>query len=518
MSLFGPPDLEKLKEKGDVKGLIKALKYQKSEYVRYHAAELLAKMKSSLATPAIVAALEEERSSFARERIISALGTIGDTRAIEPLLKLLYDPDEKTRVAAVTALGETGDAQLVKPICALLKDKDESVRMRATQSLFSVNPEDAAQAISESVDVTRASGWITKALVGPGPWAVPLLSKFEKLDTPMRVIVIRACRGWGNPRAMKIVIKALKDKDADVHRASVYELCRYYSDENDVKVLIPALNDTESDIRRNVAEVFGHWGDKTAIEPLKARLKDSDHSVRLAAALALKELGWKSGKDEAGLSYEELIKINQLKEAIFTKSDPEKEIKSLGKIRTVDSVNALVETLIEPLEGGERIKELIVTEIAKAKENKAAAESIINYISGKLHYEYYQYEERLKNVFEDYTSLILDLFLIDYSKSEDGYVWYYDLKRNFEALEKLRGMKNPMSNALLHLVAQMEDPQDMPFEASEWGMRKRGAVDLKKLRDAAAEELKKRGSPVYDASPFLVESNWVINNVKNQKV
>lgn len=56
MALFGPPNVDKLKAKSDVKGLIKAVGYTKDAQVRQHAAE--------------------------------ALGDIGDERAIEPLIRL----------------------------------------------------------------------------------------------------------------------------------------------------------------------------------------------------------------------------------------------------------------------------------------------------------------------------------------------------------------------------------------------------------------------------------------------
>ena len=43
MPLFGPPNVEKLKAKGNVKGLIKALDYKKDASVRRAAAKALGK-------------------------------------------------------------------------------------------------------------------------------------------------------------------------------------------------------------------------------------------------------------------------------------------------------------------------------------------------------------------------------------------------------------------------------------------------------------------------------------------
>lgn len=68
MGIFGKPNIEKLKEKRDVEGLIKALK-DKNEIVRENAAE--------------------------------ALGDIGDERAVEPLLKVLKTRSKYVRRAAL---------------------------------------------------------------------------------------------------------------------------------------------------------------------------------------------------------------------------------------------------------------------------------------------------------------------------------------------------------------------------------------------------------------------------------
>jgi hypothetical protein len=48
MPLFGPPDIEKLREKHDTKALIKALKYRDTQ-VRCDAAEALAQLGDPLA-------------------------------------------------------------------------------------------------------------------------------------------------------------------------------------------------------------------------------------------------------------------------------------------------------------------------------------------------------------------------------------------------------------------------------------------------------------------------------------
>ena len=69
MPLFGPPDVEKLKARRDVQGLIKALDYQKDAGIRKQAAE--------------------------------ALGELRDSRVMDALISALGDPDWQVRMRAV---------------------------------------------------------------------------------------------------------------------------------------------------------------------------------------------------------------------------------------------------------------------------------------------------------------------------------------------------------------------------------------------------------------------------------
>ena len=96
MPLFGPPNVEKLKAKGDVNGLIKALRYDKGWKWGSDAAK--------------------------------ALGQIGDTSAVEPLIAVLKDNIPNVRGAAAEALGQIGDQRAVEPLITALKDGDKKER------------------------------------------------------------------------------------------------------------------------------------------------------------------------------------------------------------------------------------------------------------------------------------------------------------------------------------------------------------------------------------------------------
>ena len=102
MPLFGPPNVSKMKDRHDVEGLIKALSYRRSWFVRKTAAE--------------------------------ALGEIGDAYAVEPLSAALKSKDTDVCASAAKALGKIG-APAVEPLIAALEAEEYDVRMHAARAL-----------------------------------------------------------------------------------------------------------------------------------------------------------------------------------------------------------------------------------------------------------------------------------------------------------------------------------------------------------------------------------------------
>jgi HEAT repeat protein len=107
MSLFGPPDIDKLKNKHDCKGLIKATTYQKDWYVREKALEALAEIGCK-DTVLIAKCLADEKSRV-RETAIQTLSKIGGENAIPYIVQsLIDDKDSSVQWKAGMALTELG--------------------------------------------------------------------------------------------------------------------------------------------------------------------------------------------------------------------------------------------------------------------------------------------------------------------------------------------------------------------------------------------------------------------------
>ena len=263
MFLFGPPNVEKMKARRDVNGLIKALGYKKDEYVRWYTARALGEIKDPRAVEPLIAALGDERSDV-RQAAAEALGKIKDPRAVEPLIAALGDERSDMRQAAAKALGAIGDARAMEPLIAALKDAEWRVREAAAQALDHLGWEPAQDEIAGWY-------WIAKRdwdkCVALGALTVePLIAALKDAGWSVRADAAKALGKIGDPRVVEPLIAALKDKDEYVRKAA---------DEALVKIGAPA------------------------VEPLIAALKGENKDVRQAAAAILGRLGWQPGRDEA---------------------------------------------------------------------------------------------------------------------------------------------------------------------------------------------------------------------------
>ena len=138
LPLFGLPNIEKFKAKGDSPGLLKALEYQGNWRVRRDAAEALGQMGDSVAVKPLVAALKDGTSSVCLAAAL-ALGQIGDAGAVEPLIAILKSPAGNVRKGVAEALGQIGDAGALESLVAALKDPSWSVRQAAATALGQIH-------------------------------------------------------------------------------------------------------------------------------------------------------------------------------------------------------------------------------------------------------------------------------------------------------------------------------------------------------------------------------------------
>ena len=135
-SLSRRPNVQELESHGDIDGLIEALGYQDDQNVRLAAASALGRVGDSRAVEPLLSALKDQPR--VEEVTIIALGKIGDARAVSSLITALEDANWEIRGTIAKALGKIGDPQATKPLVNLLRDESENVRWYASQALETI--------------------------------------------------------------------------------------------------------------------------------------------------------------------------------------------------------------------------------------------------------------------------------------------------------------------------------------------------------------------------------------------
>jgi HEAT repeat protein len=132
--------------------------------------------KNPTAVEALVKALDD-KDDFVRDFAVKALGNIGDSKALEPLVKALNnDENMLVRRSAATALGNLGDAAL-EPLLQALNKGHFMVRRAAARALGKLNDPKAIDPLTEVLgdsDVYIQNSAVS-ALTEIGKPAVPKL-------------------------------------------------------------------------------------------------------------------------------------------------------------------------------------------------------------------------------------------------------------------------------------------------------------------------------------------------------
>jgi HEAT repeat protein len=117
--------------------------------VQAKAIDMLGEMRATDATPVLIQYLFlRTTEDQMKQRILAALGKIGDVRAARPIMEFLRrDLDPATRGTAIFALGDIGAPESADALSKIAQaDKDQTVRRLASEALNKVQRHQAVQA------------------------------------------------------------------------------------------------------------------------------------------------------------------------------------------------------------------------------------------------------------------------------------------------------------------------------------------------------------------------------------
>jgi len=327
---FFKPNIEKMRTRQDVEGLIKALKH-KDVRVRGGAAVALERLEwkprddiekvhyliakrewndlAGLGGPAVeslIQALKDEDQDV-RTGAAEALRKIGEP-AVDPLIKALKDEKSDVRGVVAECLGEIGDARAVEPLIEVLMKGVGVYRMEKDGVLvpsggiekgLSLIGERAVepliQVLKDENPSLRARAAMVLGAIRDARAVEPLIEAMKGGDEDVVFNANMALRSIGEPAIEPLI----KDEDWHVRQAAALALV-VTGDARALEPLIQALKDEYRYVRMSVAGALGRLGDVRVVEPLKLVLKDEDYYVRESATEALEKIKAKKNSNSSG--------------------------------------------------------------------------------------------------------------------------------------------------------------------------------------------------------------------------
>ncbi len=212
-----------------------------------------------------------------RQQAIIALGNTGDKRVVKPLLLCLRDEDAGVRKEAVKALRYFDSNRTIDPIIIALEDNDVEVRREAATTLGH---------LLKMEQTIRRSSIQKKRLAVPA-----LLRALEDEDSVVRRKAVKALGFSESYRACVPVTMMMDDPDKEVRENSTVTL-GLLRDRRAIEPLIAKLQDSEEDasVRAETVISLYRLESNITIEPLIKALKDEDNIIRQRTAVVFNAL------------------------------------------------------------------------------------------------------------------------------------------------------------------------------------------------------------------------------------
>ncbi len=221
--------------------------------------------------------------------------------AVEPLMRMLNDPDSAVQMGAARALGMIGAPAVTRLIRELEVEQDGRQR-KAIEALKLIGE----PAVAPLIDALQDREWhvrlgAARALVGIGDAAVERLVLALRNGPPVIRMGAAATLGKiGSPAAIAPLTDALLHDDPRVGRVAVRALGMM--GEAAVTPLLRVLREGNDDARRGAVAALVLIG-APAAGLLPGALADEDFRVRAGAADALDRLGWSPAPGEETVRY-----------------------------------------------------------------------------------------------------------------------------------------------------------------------------------------------------------------------
>jgi HEAT repeat protein len=280
-SLFGPPDIEKLKSESNIKKLMEALGYRKDTSVARKASNALVEIGKQAVTPLVDVLKNKYYDDYIKELATQTLVNIGEP-AVMALINIGSNPYSKSY--AMKALIELGTGSIPTLIQHLKQyGKQSSLIPYYPHFAIEVLGKMGEPAAEELVEVLCFSG-LTH-------------SEADKAAEKALIMI--------GPPAVQSLIKILKEDELHIDGYTRIENVLMTIGVPDIEPLIEIMQEKNLrvDVYKRAVALLGKIGNSEAIIPLTEMLTVEDQSLRDVTADALYDLGWKPDSVELGAIY-----------------------------------------------------------------------------------------------------------------------------------------------------------------------------------------------------------------------
>ena len=310
--------------------LTNALRHEKSVEVRREIAFALGILGQSKAVPVLIDELDSEEDAETSAEIAIALGRIGDPTALDDLHGLLTSSWGLIRERAIEAMALLADERSIEPLVRLLQDPDPGVAWRAAYALEKIPGTAQVDALIAACDseetmlrraavrslgrleATTAVDRIVAVSTGPhDDWQLDVriadaLGRIGE-DTPevlssmsdllgsdvfhVRVSALQAIGRAGWRELLPEVLDLRSDAVVDV-RAAAYDATADCLDGRTMELLLPGLEDESPLVAATCLKRLGESTEEEVVTLLlDAVAPDGDRNRRLGAAEGLAAAG-----------------------------------------------------------------------------------------------------------------------------------------------------------------------------------------------------------------------------------
>ena len=259
--------------------------------LRGEAVEALGKIGGPSAMQALIQLTEdEEEKPSLRGGAIRALGSIRDPSPFPDLMHLLECENTDHRKDAIYAMSRMGGNLAEKAHIRLVLDVNCDVRADAADALGVIGDPAALKALIRlSKDDSKLMSEVaTEALCHiDDPAAIPTLIRIAKNEDPdVRNSAIIALGRMGDPSAIPALIRMTKDGVIYVRLRAVEALSKI-NDRRALQALIQLAEEENSDLCESAAELLGEIGGSSAFQVLSHLVESTNPFLLSAAARAL---------------------------------------------------------------------------------------------------------------------------------------------------------------------------------------------------------------------------------------